>query len=379
LTALHDGVSWHGDFRVSKDGISLYPSFYDTTETIPVPDGPTIVREFLALKGYATSISSDGLALRRLLALTDYGLRFLIHPHLRSLLAAFDKHPVLKASTAATILGAETAGNSLRNLIEAHLLETGLVVQCDSCGGHFFVEIDALAPNLQCRRCQAETRLRLEAPKEATTWAYRLLPPFDERKRRNALLGMAAAMIAIEEMSFDITIAAGLVLEKSGETIEVDLVALERDRRFAEITPIFVEAKHRSEFGRKDCWQMSKLLDDYPYAVYGFTTMLDQADMNPHSLRRLRHFAQLRRGSDGLSRHQTLVLTLRELRPTFEQIGEVSDHLIGDARTIAAKTAGRYLSAEPGPYSAWRQTHARQAEAEKTWLHFGNKPTRKRH
>lgn len=363
------------DYRVAETGLCLLANRTEERESVPLPDATAIVRAYLESRGFETSISSQGLAFQQLLILTNGATSLFNHPKLRKILQLFDTGRPEKDEPAATSrvvtwpdiqrVVQDEPEHSLRILLNAKLLEAGILLQCDNCGGHEFYLFSELQAPMPCKRCQLTFAPPFYDPRSMETWAYRLLPPFDNQKARRGLLGMTFAFSVLDDSPGDKTIAAGINLVRSGTDkvdIEVDFIALQKpayDR--SEVVPLFLEVKHGQSFTRLDVARMAFLLRLFPYGVFGFSTTRSVSEIEPHVLRRLRRFSQLRQGRREPT-HTTMLLTQRELRASFERIEE-GDHIIGYFREIGLETTKRYLTTDPPSYVQWR---AARDEAAKT-------------
>lgn len=355
------------DFRIADTTLCLFAKRTDERESLPQPDATTIVRQFFEGRGFKTSVSPQGLAFQQLMILTDGATSSLNHPKVCKILQLFDASildsdesgdPVNRVITWSEIQQAvsDRPDLSLRTVLDARLLEAGIILRCDNCGGRELYKSDEIVADTKCKRCQLSFIPPFHSPRAMGTWAYRLLPPFDNGKVRRGLLGMALALPVIGGSPGDKTIAAGIQLQKDEEPdfkIEIDLVALQRpshDR--PEIVPLFLEAKYSNAFSELDVARMAFLRRIFPYAVFGFSTIRPVSAIEPHVLRRLRAFSRIR-NSRGETTHTTMLLTERELRPSFETIQE-GDHIVGYLSEIGRETMKRYLSSTTTSYVKWR-------------------------
>ena len=355
------------DFRVADTGLCLFAKRTDERESVPLPDATTIVRAFLEDRGFKTSVSSQGLAFQQLLMLTNGATSSLNHPKVRAILQLFDSASDREGDREDAVRRVLTWGEiqhavpdhperSLKILLEARLMAAGVILQCDNCNGRELYVTSEIEAVTRCKRCQLAFSPPFDFPRAMDTWAYRLLPPFDNGDMRRALLGMSFALSVLTDSPGDKTVAAGINLTYPGPAevnIEVDLIALQQpayDR--PEVVPLFLEAKYRQMFTRLDVARMALLLQVFPYGIFGFSTVRDIADFEPHVLRRLRAFSRIRQNRREPT-HTTMLLTQRELRPSFESIGD-HDHIAGFLREIGLKTTERYFTAAPRSYVAWR-------------------------
>ena len=246
--------------------------------------------------------------------------------------------------------------HSLRILLNAKLLEVGIMLRCNNCGGREVYLFSDLRTPMPCKRCQLTFAPPFYDPRSMENWAYRLLPPFDNQTARRALLGMTFAFSILDDSPGDKTIAAGIGLPDPGSNqvdIEVDFIALQKpayDR--PEVVPLFLEVKYGQSFTRLDVARMAFLLRVFPYGVFGFATTRPVTEIEPHVLRRLRRFSQLRQGRREPT-HTTMLLTQRELRASFELV-EAGDHIVGYFREIGLETMKRYFTSAPPSYVQWR-------------------------
>jgi hypothetical protein len=363
------------DYRVGDFGLCLEAKWREERESVPLPDASAIVRSFFEQHGYETSISAQGLAFQQLLVLTNGATGWLTHPKVRAILDEFDKtdqsDDEFPHDDSARIITwadvkrvvADEPEKSLRLLLDAHLISAGLKLKCEQCGGYALYDPAEIGTESTCKRCQLLFKPPLHLPSDMTTWGYRLLAPFNNAKQRRGLLGMVMALAVLEGSPSDKTIAAGITIKRPNDPnteIELDLIGLQRpgfDRR--EIVPLFVEAKYKSDFTQVDVARMASLLEQFPHAVYGFSTVRGVDQIGPHVLRRVRAFSRLKNERRAAT-HTTMLLTKRELRASFETILD-GDHITGYFEEIGRRTCERHLSSPPPSFVAWKA--AREADA----------------
>ena len=130
------------NFRVADTGLCLFANRAEEDESIPLPDATTVVRDYLESR--SLNLSPDGLAFQQLLVLTDGAVSSFDHPKMRKLLQLFDAgtSDSVPASTSRAITWPdirrvipEHPEYSLRLLLRARLIEVGMLLQCDNCGG----------------------------------------------------------------------------------------------------------------------------------------------------------------------------------------------------------------------------------------------------
>lgn len=313
-------------WRISKSGLNYFVGDKKERVWFNIPEALMFFKKYFAKFSYTVKETPNGKLANEVLKNIGgiYKTHFLSNASMLKILELFEGGRVINfqhlLGEIKRNFGNKYAENEIAMLLENKIIEMGASLKCKVCNQSTFFLPNELNLEITCSICRNKYKLPTHKPSEIE-WSYRGIGPFSKNNKVGGIISVYLCLRLLKEefggISNSISSLIGFeLLKKEENTLEVDLVALIKEKYDDELPPnlFFCECKTYKRFTKIDFERMKKLGNEFPNSILTFSTLNDS--LIESEVKEFKKFVKyFRKGVGNRPRNPVLILTANELMP----------------------------------------------------------------